>query len=264
MEHIMKLNEYSFNELKKGNKKREYRLYDEKRKLVRVGDTIKFLKLPKLDEEFTVDVKGIETFSNWYDCYSKYFEEDFKSRYENVDSVVEDTYNNYYSKEETEENGCVVFSISKHRISHLNATICYLKRDNKVLMIKFSKKWGQVYAPPGGKFEKGESPLDCIKREFYEETNLTLVNPRLQGISYWHDSAEGIIFIYTAEDYEGKLKDTSDEGTLEWIDIDNLPSINQFDQNSKFTPYLFKDELFEGKFSLDSKCTVLNYEIRKI
>ncbi len=91
------------------------------------------------------------------------------------------------------------------RITHLNSTICYLKNDNKVLMIKFSKKWGQVYAPPGGKFESGETPLDCIKREFYEETGLTLINPKLQGISYWQDTAEGIIFIYTAEEYEGKL-----------------------------------------------------------
>ncbi len=89
--------------------------------------------------------------------------------------------------------------MAKQRIAHLNSTACYLKKDNKVLMIKFSKKWGQVYAPPGGKFETGESPLDCILREYYEETGLTLINPKLQGISYWHDDYEGIIFIFVAE-----------------------------------------------------------------
>jgi len=57
----------------------------------------------------------------------------------------------------------------KERIVHLNATVCYLKKDNKVLMIKFAKKCGKVYAPHGGKFETGESPLDCIIREFKEE-----------------------------------------------------------------------------------------------
>ena len=41
-------------------------------------------------------------------------------------------------------------------------------------------------------------PLECITREFYEETGLNLVNPRLQGISFWHDSVDGIIFVYTA------------------------------------------------------------------
>lgn len=151
-----------------------------------------------------------------------------------------------------------------YRTVHNNTTVCYLKKDNKVLMIKFFNKWGQVYAPPGGKFESGESPLDCITREFYEETGLKLINPRLQGISYWQDSIEGIIFVYTAEEYEGELINSSSEGKLEWIEIENLASINQFEQNGKFTPYLFKDELFEGKFLLDDECKVIKYEIRKI
>jgi len=167
-------------------------------------------------------------------------------------------------KEEIEKNGMVVFEIKKHRIAHLNSTACYLKKDDKVLMIKFSKKWGQVYAPPGGKFESGETPLDCIIREFYEETGLTLINPKLQGISYWKDSMEGIIFIYTADEFTGKLKTSSVEGTLEWIEIAALSKINQFDQNEKFTPYLFKDKLFEGKFLLDDKCSVIKYEIREM
>ena len=152
----------------------------------------------------------------------------------------------------------------KYRIVHNNSTVCYLKKDNKVLMINFSNKWGQVYAPPGGKFETNETPSDCIIREFYEETGLTLLRPKLQGISYWHDSLEGIIFVFTADQYEGELTNNSPEGKLEWIDIDKLPTINQFDQNLKFTPYLFKDEMFEGKFLLDDKCKVINYEIRKI
>lgn len=265
MEHIMKLYESNFNNLKSGKKKREYRLNDEKRKLVRVGDTIRFLKLPNLDEEFLVDVINIETFDNWFDCYSKYYEEDFKDRYDSIDAVLQDTYDGgYYSKEESEENGCVIFTIKKHRITHKNSTACYLKKDNKVLMIKFSKKWGQVYAPPGGKFESAETPLDCIIREFYEETGLTLINPRLQGVSYWKDTSEGIIFVYTADNFEGYLREVSEEGTLEWIRLEDLSKIKQFDQNEKFTPYLFKDELFEGKFLLDDHCKVLKYEIRKM
>lgn len=151
----------------------------------------------------------------------------------------------------------------KERIAHLNSTVCYLKKDDLVLMLKFSKKWGLVYAPPGGKFESGETPLDCIKREFYEETGLILINPRLQGISYWKDKAEGIIFIYVAEEFDGELKESL-EGSLEWIKIDDLLKIKQFDQNEKFMPYLFKNELFEGKFLLDDKCKVIDYEIRKM
>lgn len=35
--------------------------------------------------------------------------------------------------------------------------------------------------------------------------------------------------------------------------MDDLLSVKQFEQNEKFTPFLFKDELFEGKFLLDDK-----------
>lgn len=155
-------------------------------------------------------------------------------------------------------------SDKKTRVAHLNSTVCYLKKDNKVLMIKFSKKWGQVYAPPGGKFETGESPLDCILREYYEETGLKLINPKLQGMSYWRDEVQGIIFVYIAEEFEGNLTKISKEGCLEWLEVEELSKVKQFSQNQKFTPYLFKEKLFEGKFLLDEKCNVLEYEIRTI
>ena len=77
----------------------------------------------------------------------------------------------------------------------------------------------------------------------------------MQGISYWQDSYDGIMFIFTADNYEGKL---------EWIDMDDLLKIKQFEQNEIFMPYLFKDELFEGKFIIDDKCRVLKHTIRKI
>ena len=93
---------------------------------------------------------------------------------------------------------------------------------------------------------------------------MTLINPKLQGISYWKNKTEGIIFIYTAEKYKGLLKESSEEGILEWINIDDLNKIRQFDQNQKFTPYLFKNNIFEGKFIIDNSCKVKEYIIRNI
>ena len=158
----------------------------------------------------------------------------------------------------SEKNGIIVFEIKKPKLLHYNSTVCYLKKDD----LKFNKKWGQVYAPPGGKSEEGESPLECITREFNEETGLNLVNPRLQGISFWHDLVDGIIFVYTAEEYNGKLKLNTEEGTLEWISFENLSFINQFDQNKYFTPFLFKSKVFETKFILDDQRKVKSNTIK--
>ena len=263
MKHIMKLNDNAFERMKNGLKKREYRVNDDKRQQVRVGDIIEFHKITHPEEKILMVYKSIKCFKSLKDAISSHFEEDFSDRHNDIESTVKSFYQNgYCNEEEIIKNGIIVFEIKKHRIAHLDTTACYLKKDNKVLMIKFTKKWGQVYAPPGGKFEEGESPLDCIIREYYEETGLTLINPKLQGISYWKDSAEGIIFVYTADDYKGDLLSTSEEGVLEWIKFEDLEKIKQFDQNQKFTPYLFKDELFEGKFLLDNKCKVLEYHIR--
>ena len=56
----------------------------------------------------------------------------------------------------------------------------------------------------------------------------------------------------------------SEEGKLEWIKLEDLSSLKQFDQNEKFTKYLFKDNLFESKFLLDDKCKVLKYQIKEM
>lgn len=42
------------------------------------------------------------------------------------------------------------------------STVCYLMKDDETLFIQFNKKWGHVFAPPGGKMIDGESPLECI------------------------------------------------------------------------------------------------------
>ena len=114
MVHELKLYSDNFDKLEKGLKTREYRLYDEKRKLINIGDTIKFVRLPDLDRYLYVDVINIEVFNNWFDCYEKYFD-DFKDRYKTIQDVVDDTYNNYYTKEDSDKYGCCCLTLSKVR-----------------------------------------------------------------------------------------------------------------------------------------------------
>ena len=69
MIHKMKLNESPFERIKNGTKTIEFRLYDEKRQQVKVGDKIKFSKLPDLQEKLLVDVIDLyreDTFENLF------------------------------------------------------------------------------------------------------------------------------------------------------------------------------------------------------
>lgn len=52
----MKLLEKPWNNIANGTKKIEFRLYDDKRKNIKIGDTIIFSKLPDLKEQITVEV----------------------------------------------------------------------------------------------------------------------------------------------------------------------------------------------------------------
>ena len=145
------------------------------------------------------------------------------------------------------------------------STVCYLEKDDKILFLKFDKKWGQVHCAPGGKINESESPLECIIREFYEETNLTLINPKLRGYSHWNwqDEKYGIIFFYTANEFSGKLK-ASDEGKLFWISKNEISKLTQFDMNSILNNFIFKENLFEGNFKLNEDDTVKEYKIIEI
>ena len=56
----------------------------------------------------------------------------------------------------------------------LNTTLCYITRGNEVLMLHRTKKENDInkdkWIGIGGKFEKDESPDECLLREAQEET----------------------------------------------------------------------------------------------
>ena len=56
MLHKMKLNEDPYNRIKNGTKTIEFRLFDEKRQQIKIGDQIEFSKLPDSQEKLLVDV----------------------------------------------------------------------------------------------------------------------------------------------------------------------------------------------------------------
>lgn len=60
MQYNMKLQEKPFSEIVTGRKEIEFRLYDEKRRKLKIGDTIQFSKLPDLLE--TIDVEVIDLY----------------------------------------------------------------------------------------------------------------------------------------------------------------------------------------------------------
>ena len=67
MEHEMKLQEKYYNFIINGTKRIEIRLFDSKRQQIKIGDTIKFLKEPELNEYFNAKVIGLLRYNTFND-----------------------------------------------------------------------------------------------------------------------------------------------------------------------------------------------------
>ena len=109
----------------------------------------------------------------------------------------------------------------------LHSTLCYLERDGQYLMLHRVKKHNDAnhdkWIGVGGKFEEGESPEDCVTREVWEETGLTLTDYAFRGVvTFVSDRWEGeYMHLFTATGFTGQVKEC-DEGQLEWISKEKL------------------------------------------
>ena len=112
-----------------------------------------------------------------------------------------------------------------------NSSLIYIKKDGRYLMLHRVKKKNDLnrdkWIGIGGKFEQGESPEDCVRRETYEETGLILGKVKYRGIITFVSGDETeYMHLFTSDDFSGKLKEICDEGNPEWVDIKevyNLP-----------------------------------------
>ncbi len=110
MNFRMRLNENFFNMIKNGIKTIEYRVNDEKRQKLNIGDIITFYKRPNEKESITVIVEDLKYYDTLLEMYSATFEKDFKDKYKDPQAVVDDT--SYYSEEE-KKYGCVAIYFKK-------------------------------------------------------------------------------------------------------------------------------------------------------
>lgn len=119
----------------------------------------------------------------------------------------------------------------------INTTLCYIENDDSYLLIHRVKKavdcnkdkWIGI----GGKFEEGESPFDCAKREVKEETGLEVQNLEYRGIvTFVSKDKNGtyyeLMHLFWTNSFTGTQNKSSDcdEGDLEWVlksKMDSLP-----------------------------------------
>lgn len=131
-----------------------------------------------------------------------------------------------------------------------NTTLCYIyNNQGQTLLLHRIKKEHDLnkdkWIGVGGGFEDKESPEDCLLREVWEETGLTLTAYRYRGIvTFVSDCWETeYMHLFTADGFTGTLKDC-DEGVLEWVDNDRVPQLPTWEGDRLFLRLLAQDVPF--------------------
>lgn len=102
--------------------------------------------------------------------------------------------------------------------------MCMVTNGHKILVQDRKKPDWPGICFPGGHVHHGESFVDSVIREVYEETGLTIENPVLCGTKQFQteDGARYVVLFYKASHFSGVLK-SSHEGEVFWIDRNDLP-----------------------------------------
>ncbi|MFJ5759676.1 NUDIX hydrolase [Neobacillus sp. NPDC093182] len=145
-------------------------------------------------------------------------------------------------------------------------TNCVLIRDNQVLMLKKPRRgW---WVAPGGKMEPGESVRDSCIREYREETGIYLKNPQLKGIFTFimkeNDQvlSEWMMFTFFATDSDGMRFDESDEGKLEWQQLDQLKNLPMAAGDYHIIDYMIHGNgIIYGTFTYTKDFQLISYRL---
>lgn len=97
--------------------------------------------------------------------------------------------------------------------------MCMVYDDDGNILVqdRFNPNWpGLTF--PGGHVDPGESFVESVIREVFEETGLTISNPIMCGVKQFQDRADNryVVFFYKTNKFSGTLK-SSDEGSVFWI-----------------------------------------------
>lgn len=130
----------------------------------------------------------------------------------------------------------------------LQTTLCYLIENGKTLMLHRIKKKNDgnhdKWIGIGGKFEAGESPEECMQREFFEETGLSLLDARYRGlVTFVSGEWCEYMHLFTATAAQGEMIEC-DEGVLEWIEWEQLTNLPIWEGDKVFLRLLETRETF--------------------
>ena len=133
------------------------------------------------------------------------------------------------------------------------ATLVFVVRGEQVLLIRKKRGLGAgKINGPGGRLEKGETPLACAVREVQEELGVTPLGLEYAGENSFQfvDGYSIHVHVYRAADCDGTPVET-DEAVPHWFHVEQIPYDEMWADDILWVPLVLRREKFLGRFLFD-------------
>jgi len=141
----------------------------------------------------------------------------------------------------------------------INGTMCFLRSERRTLFIHRTGGEEDIhngwYVPPGGHTERGERGIDCILREFKQETGLKLEDARLRAlITYYNDGRilggkrnpeDWCVEVYQASRFTGTLREEHPNAKLTWVADNDLAGLRMYPADREILKLLEREGVHE-------------------
>lgn len=131
----------------------------------------------------------------------------------------------------------------------LRMTLGHIINGNKLLLKKATRgiskgKWNG----PGGKIDRGETPMQCMIREAYEETGITMIKPTYHGrLFFYMDGGRKLSFLgylFSTRKFKGRPRST-EEGRVKWFRIKDIPYPKMWDDDKYWIELMLAGRKFD-------------------
>lgn len=142
------------------------------------------------------------------------------------------------------------------------AVLCFIKNDNKLLLMHKKRGLGKgKINAPGGRIEKGETPIQAAVRETEEEVCLRpeYLEQRALLNFIFTDGYSMKVHVFFSHNYSGSMAET-DEAIPFWCDIQDIPYSEMWEDDVLWLPIVLAGYNLTGNFTFDDD-TMLDWEL---
>jgi len=143
----------------------------------------------------------------------------------------------------------------KNKIEQPMASILFLYNADINKFLSVSRKDNGKIAVPGGKLESQEMPREAIKRELFEETNLSIDKDKLLFVLQCKDDHNHIVSVYFSrysEKEHGTPSSMEQNGYVSWETLEDLQNerICEFPTLNLIVGSIIKSKAYIEDYSL--------------